>query len=82
MKFKICILGAAMLAAAFAQTSGTISGTITDDSGAVVANAKVVAASAVTGERREATSSASGQYSFPFLAPGGYRIEVTLAGLR
>ncbi len=79
MKFKICILGAAMLAAAFAQTSGTISGTITDGSGAVVANAKVTAASAA-GERREATSSASGQYSFPFLAPGGYRIEVGLAG--
>jgi outer membrane receptor protein involved in Fe transport len=66
--------------AAFAQTSGTISGTISDETGARVPGAKIVASSATTGEKRETVSSASGQYALPFLPPGEYRIEVTLAG--
>lgn len=80
MTFKICSFSTLFAAAVFAQTSGTISGIITDDSGAVVVSAKVTAASVTSGERRETTSSAAGQYSFPFLAPVGYRIEVTMAG--
>ena len=63
-----------------AQTSGTISGTVTDQSGGAVPQAKVLAVKVSTAERRETNSTASGQYSFPFLAPGEYRIEVSLAG--
>ena len=63
-----------------AQTSGSISGEITDTSGAKVPNAKVTAQNAATGELRETPSSATGRYSFPFLPPGNYRIEVSLTG--
>ena len=63
-----------------AQTSGTISGTVADQSGAAVPQAKVLAVNANTAERRETNASASGQYSFPFLAPGEYRIEVSAPG--
>ena len=84
MTFRNCIaillILAASTAAAWAQTSGTISGVIRDDSGAVVAGAKVLAISANTGERREATTATTGQYTFPFLAPGSYRIEASLTG--
>lgn len=67
-------------AASWSQTSGTISGAIKDESGALIPDAKVVAISLVTGERREAASSSSGRYTFPFLAPGAYRIEASLTG--
>ncbi len=70
----------AAAAALLGQTSGTISGTIADQSGAAVANAQVVATGTRTNEKRQAVSSSSGQYSFPFLAPGEYRIEVSMAG--
>src|SRR5258707_2920877 len=86
MRFSMTLkkpLSALLLAIAgslLAQTSGSISGTVTDQSAAAVANAKVVATSSTTGERREASSSASGQYSLPFLAPGNYRIEASHTG--
>ena len=69
VKYSAALLGL-FAALAFGQTSGTISGIIKDESGASIANARVVAISAETSERREAVSSASGQYTFPFLAPG------------
>ncbi len=76
-RFFVFLAAAATL---LGQTSGTISGAISDQSGAAVANAQVTAISTNTNEKRQAVSSASGQYSFPFLAPGEYRIEASLAG--
>ncbi len=78
MKTAVAFLLTAL--AAFAQTSGTISGMISDESGARVPGARIVAANAATGEKRETASTANGQYVLPFLPPGEYRIEVTLAG--
>ncbi|MBM3764267.1 MAG: TonB-dependent receptor plug [Acidobacteria bacterium] len=63
-----------------AQTSGTLGGAVSDESGAAVVGAKVSATNANSGERREAVTSAAGTYSFPFLAPGPYRIEVAIPG--
>lgn len=70
----------ALSLALLAQTSGTITGSLTDQSGASLVGAKVLAVNASSGERRESISSASGQYTFPFLAPGEYRIEASSAG--
>ena len=66
--------------AAFAQTTGTISGVIRDGGGGVIANSKVAALNSETGERRDAVSNSGGQYTFAFLPPGDYRMEVTLPG--
>jgi hypothetical protein len=73
---------AVMLAtgAALAQTTGTITGTVTDASKAVAANVKVIALSRITSERRETTTNTTGQYTFPFLPPGDYELEFSLAG--
>lgn len=78
MKTAVALLLSAL--AAFAQTSGTISGAVSDESGARVPGAKIVASNATTGEKRETVSAANGQYVLPFLPPGEYRIEVTLTG--
>ena len=77
---KSLLLWVLLTVAAFAQTSGTLGGAVSDESGAAVVGAKVTAANTNTGERREALTSASGTYSFPFLAPGAYRIEVAMPG--
>src|SRR5258708_13798352 len=69
-----------LCSAAWAQTSGTISGTIKDASGGLMPNAKVSALNTTTGEKREAVSNSTGQYTFPFLPPGEYQIQVTVAG--
>ena len=81
MKLHLAALTAILAAATvFAQTSGTISGSITDQTGAAIAGSKILVVNANTGEKREANSSASGKYAFPFLAPGNYRVEASLAG--
>jgi len=61
-------------------TGATLSGTVTDASGAVVANAQVTARNAATGVSRDTTSDSSGLYSIPNLVPGDYEIRVTAQG--
>ena len=67
-----CILFAA---AAWAQTSGTITGTVTDSSHAVIAGVKVIAHGKTVDVQRETATNASGEYALPFLPPGDYEIE-------
>ena len=65
-----------------AQTSASISGTVTDPSGAAVADADVTATNLETGAVRSGTSNASGFYSIPSLAPGNYLLNVGKEGFR
>ena len=57
-------------------TTGAVNGVISDQSGAVIAGAKVVLTSLTTGSVQTAKSSASGSYRFDLLEPGGYQISV------
>src|SRR6266516_5231363 len=66
---------------AFAQEA-TIVGTVTDPSGAVVANAKVTATSAETGVARTITTNESGQYVLPGLHIGHYDMKAEVSGLK
>src|SRR5258708_1931518 len=59
---------------------GTISGSVSDQSGAKIAGASVTAAEVRTGTRTATVSDSSGQYTIPFLAPGQYQIEVQMSG--
>ena len=64
-----------------AQVSGaTLSGTISDPSGAVVAGAQVSIANRETGVTRAVTTDAGGLYSAPNLLPGSYDVTVTATG--
>ncbi|MCC6368570.1 MAG: TonB-dependent receptor [Bryobacterales bacterium] len=66
-----------------AQTvNATLVGTITDSSGAVVPNAKVVIQEPATGISRSAETNTSGNYSFANVPPGAYTVTVELAGFR
>ena len=76
--FAVLILFAGQ---ARAQVAGaTLSGTISDPSGAVVPNAQVSARNTATGVTRVATTDAAGFYSIPNLLPGAYEVTVTATG--
>ena len=78
------LLAAAMLSAgaAYAQTNGTLTGTVSDTVGAVVAGVNVEAVSVETGAIHNATSDNSGLYRFPVLAPGTYEMRFKMAGFQ
>jgi hypothetical protein len=64
-----------------AQT-GSITGQIQDPSGAVVANAQVIATSTLTGISYNVSSSSAGIYSFAALPPSTYTVQVTAPGFQ
>lgn len=71
-----------MAAAGKAQTSGEITGLITDSSGAAVTGATVSVVSQATGAVRRAITNNDGIYSFPSLQPGDYELKVEQQGFK
>ena len=69
-------------AAAWAQATAQVSGTIKDESGAVLPGATVTATQTGTGVTRTTVTEASGVYVLPNLTTGPYRLEVSLQGFR
>jgi hypothetical protein len=67
---------------AWAQSTASISGTIVDPSGAVVAAAQVILHDSERGTQQTTTAGGEGAYSFVNLAPGRYRIEVSAEGFK
>src|SRR5579864_6666076 len=69
---------------AWAQTAstGAISGTITDPSGALLAGASVKVSNETTGESRTVVSGRDGSFLAPLLLPGKYRVEVSTTGFK
>jgi outer membrane receptor protein involved in Fe transport len=63
-------------------TTGDILGTITDPSGAVVPNAKIVITNNGTHESHTVSSDASGQYILTNLSAGTYSVEASAAGFK
>src|SRR6516225_8353859 len=71
-----------LVAVSWAGITGSISGVITDSSGAVVSGAKVVATNPQTGISSSVTSDAKGFYSVTALAVGDYTLEITVPGFK
>ena len=71
------------VAAIFGQSErGTISGTVLDQSGAVVSGAKVTVTEQATNATRSLTTNATGNYTAPNLGVGSYTIRVEKEGFR
>jgi hypothetical protein len=79
--FVVAALFATLPQSASAQT-GTILGTVTDQSGAVVPKAIVTATSNTTGIALSTSSSSAGVFSFPALAPAHYTVVVNAQGFQ
>src|SRR5260370_5586472 len=75
------ILLAALVHPSHAQVAGgSISGTISDPSGAAVTGAQVVVEDKASGTSRQLTTGASGLYTAPNLTPGSYQVTVSAPG--
>ena len=61
---------------------GTITGTIADPAGAVVASAPIEARNVETGAVYQAGSSATGNYTLAQLPTGSYEMTVTVPGFK
>jgi Carboxypeptidase regulatory-like domain/TonB dependent receptor len=72
--FAFCAIGS------WAQSTATLSGTVTDPTGAVVANAQVKIHSLATGLDRNLVTDSAGVYVAASLQPGDYRVEATAPG--
>src|SRR5437868_92015 len=76
--FALCL---ALCSMAFAQASrGSVSGTVSDPSGAVLTDSKVTATNNATGETFTINSNSDGLFAFPLLPVGPYLIQGTHSG--
>lgn len=85
----ISICWAVLLSLALGTTSGAqtastgaLSGTVTDSSGAVVAGAAVNITNEATGDVRHQSTQSDGSFLAPLLLPGTYRVEVVGKGFK
>jgi hypothetical protein len=65
---------------AWAQTTGTIAGTVTDNTGALLPGVTVTATSPALIVSQTAVTNEQGVYRFPSLPPGEYALKYTLTG--
>lgn len=81
----LCLAVAMVLTQNVALTqvpTGTLSGVVQDESGAIVPNAQITITNKAEGTTRTLMSSGDGTFSAPALPPGGYEVKAVMAGFR
>lgn len=81
-KWLLAFLIIVFAARLHAQGYASISGTVSDPSGAAVPSATVIATQTQTGRAISVTSSADGTFVFPTLLPSNYALTVTASGFQ
>ncbi|MBX7172546.1 MAG: TonB-dependent receptor [Pyrinomonadaceae bacterium] len=80
---RLLIVSCALFFAATAinaQTTGLLSGTVTDPNGAVVSSASVTIKNNQTGESRTITANSEGKFTFASISPGVYTVTIEAKG--
>ena len=77
---RLLIAGLLLAALSFGQTSGTIQGTVTDDTGAVIPGAQVVVSSIETGLESSVSTNEVGFFTVPGLNQGLYSVTCSSEG--
>jgi hypothetical protein len=85
MKARICLLAFLLFPAALVQaqgvgSSGAITGTVLDASGAVMPRVTIGVVDTQTGLKREVVTDAAGQYRVTGLSPSTYEVSAAAAG--
>ena len=80
--FFLLVFSIGLPAALFAQDTATITGTVTDSSGAAMANAQVTVISTEHGITRTTATNGSGDYLFAALPIGSYNLSVSETGFK
>src|SRR4051812_16013280 len=78
----LLVLTFAFTASAQTGTGGTLLGTVTDPSGAVVANVSITVTNTDTSQSRQVTTNDSGQYIIPDLQIGHYKARAEISGFK
>src|SRR5262249_36534852 len=85
---KTCVATAACMFVLFVLLAGaqvinaTLSGTVSDTSGALIPGVEVTAKNVDTGVLSTAVTNESGTYRFGSLQPGAYEVSAQLAGFQ
>ena len=77
---SLCLICCTLLSAQ--GTGGRILGRVADSSGAVLSGVSVTLTNEATGVSSESTTNASGDYGFPQVPVGAYRLEFDLTGFK
>ncbi len=78
----LAVLLAVSFVALAQSDNSTVSGVVTDPSGATIPGAKVVLKNQLTGLTREATTNESGNYVIPIIPAGTYTMSVEATGFK
>ncbi|MCX6633876.1 MAG: carboxypeptidase-like regulatory domain-containing protein [Acidobacteria bacterium] len=78
----VLILGLCALVCIAQETRATISGTVTDSSGAVAVGATLKLTNVDTGVSFTTETNSAGQYRFLFLNPGPYKLSASITGFK
>lgn len=82
-RFGLLLVLVLMSAAMFGQeTRSTLTGRVTDSTGAIVPHARIAVTNLDSGAKASLLSNSAGEYTVPFLVPGPYRIAVTSDGFK
>ena len=76
------VLLIALSAAAYGQSGSTLTGTVTDSSGALIPGADIVAKNNANGATYTAVSGEKGAFTIPAMGVGTYTVTVTLMGFK
>src|SRR5579885_3308144 len=80
LAFLLCVLSGTLL---FGQRDlGTITGTVTDPTGAAIPNATITITNTATGVSTTTTTTGAGTYTRPALIPGTYTVTATAPGFQ
>ena len=83
LQFRFLVVGFLLLsAAALAQDTASLTGTIRDNTGAVIPDASVTLKNTATGIARDLKTNSAGEYVAAAVPPGQYNLIVTVAGFR
>ena len=78
----LLLASCAMLTGQNVVLTGSLSGRVTDPSGAIVPGASVIVRSLATGVEQSAVTNHAGLYRFPVVMPGSYSITASVKGFR
>jgi len=78
---KIAFFGVWVASWCLSQSLSSLTGTVTDPTGAVVPDAKVSLLDTGTGAQRSTVSDPQGRYAFLQVQPGTYRLTAQAPGL-
>ena len=78
----ICLLLLTVSFASAQSDRGTITGTVSDATSAVIPGASVVVTNAETGAKYETVSTETGNYTLTQVPPGVYQLSVELPGFK